>query len=268
MKKKIIALTIATAICAATFSVAGCSKDKNPGAMSEDEWKAAWQATYEITNFTMKGEQNTVVAPSIEVSKTDFENNNYILPEISDTDPVVIKQDTLSHRLYIETTGYSIDGNNHSVISREKMYKYYFIDESIYYEAQRDNDSWSIDIDNEGYRQNLLTIKSTLDNLEYTLGGISLTESYSLFTYNNQTDAYEGTFTLNQNDGNSIFDVKFNFNKGKLSKFALDCVISSEIDAETLSVSHRALNYTISDIGNTVPITDEEMQMLKGLITE
>lgn len=259
MKKKIIATTIVAAICAATFSVAGCSNDKAPGAMSEDEWKAAWQATYEITNFTIKGEIGFSSTPIL-VSKTDFVNSIYQLPEIAVKVPVVTKQDTSLHRLYVEAA--AIGENN------PLEYQYFFIEKNEHYQGIKSKDgNWSV-IPTDGEYQNRMSLQSTLDDLEYTLGGISLTESYSLFTYNNQTDAYESTFTLNQNDRNSIVDVKINFKKGKLSKFTLDCVISSEIDAETLSVSHRAFNYTISDIGKTVPITHEEMQMLKALITE
>lgn len=269
MKKKIIALTIATAIFAATFSVAGCSKDKAPSAMSEDEWKAAWQATYEITNFTMKGEQNTVVVPSIEVSKTDFENNNYQVPEVGNLNRLIIKEDTSLRQQYMENVGHQVMDVNTWDIQYGKFCRYFFVNENTPYLAEcynDDYDNWSLDIESEEYLGSY-TLSRTLSDLGSLLG-ISFIDSYSSFTFNSQTNTYEGTFTINGSDENFSATAKFKFSNGKLSEFAVDSVIYNEIDSETLSVSHSACTYTISDIGNTVPITDEEMQMLKGLITE
>lgn len=269
MKKKIITTIIVAAVCAATFSVAGCSKNKAPGAMSEDEWKAAWQATYEITNFTMKGEQNTIVVPSIEVSKTDFENNNYQVPEVGDLNRLIIKEDMLLRQQYMEDVGHQVMDVNTWDIQYGKFCRYFFVNENTPYLAEcynDDYDNWSLDIESEEYLGSY-TLSRTLSDLGRMLD-ISFIDSYSSFTFCSQTNTYEGTFTINGSDENFSATAKFKFSKGKLSEFAVDCIRISETDDETLSVSHSALNYTISDIGKTVPITHDEMQMLKGLITE
>ncbi|MDE6557777.1 MAG: hypothetical protein K2K39_01585, partial [Clostridia bacterium] len=56
MKRKLITLTFTTAIAATMLSVVGCVNPTPPRAITEEEWKAAWQATYGVKNYTAEAD--------------------------------------------------------------------------------------------------------------------------------------------------------------------------------------------------------------------
>lgn len=271
MKKKLIALTIATAICTATLSVAGCAKSKPtpPNAMTEDEWKAAWQATYAVTNYSVLAKSD--LSDTIKVNKNDFENDNYEIPQIISNNRPPLSAEVSANPFqssgdFIEGTS---DGNNDTYTIYQ--YKTFTENKKLYYFINRTGD-WEL--------QDTSTFESEEELMEFTnrfnfchlfgnmttAFGISLENSFSNFTYNSENGSYTGEITSTYGESGSIkMNSTFKFKGGKLSEFSSNSVFYTD---NVTYVSIWCMKYDIElfDISTTVPITDEEMQTLKSLI--
>lgn len=269
MKRKIIALTVATAVSVATFSIAGCADSASaPRAMTENEWKAAWQASYTFTNYTAESEINI---GNSTVSKADFENGNYDLPEIQFSGkPVKQKVNSTPFQIY----GESIPADDDNTINF-----FDFVDGITYYHTVdlSKNGNWEISFSKTYDSEEAIQQLSENLSLGYSINaialnyGISFEDSYSSFNYDSKTDSYSGT--VSSSHGNdSITEVKttttLKFKDGKISEWTYDTLSYSDNGDDTISIS-RGIGYSkFYDIDKTVPITDEEFAKISALIKE
>ncbi len=216
MKKKLIALTVATAIIAATISVAGCAKDGVHHAMTEAEWQAAWQASYDISNYSVITEGQA--SKPVKVNKSDFEAGNYELPEMTASKPLTAKFDfelyQASEDIIVGTS--SPDGNTTNVCTQLS-----FVEENIFYSFNNLDGEWknrvtqaydSADEAKEYFNSYYMVFDIIFSTLAESVG-IDLINSYNSFTYDDKNDSYTGTLTSSYGEGNNIImiaTVKFN----------------------------------------------------------
>ena len=254
MKKKLIALTVATALTATAISLAGCggstTKPETPPspppavAMTEQEWKDAWQATYDLTNYTTDSEW--IIA---------YLNNDY--PTYTQATKLTVDLDML--RYYEDRS--EIGVSNGDVVHYTNGYFAYYTENNTLYSAEKHND-WTITSttsEEETINRAFAHINLfALINDTNPLTAYYFENEYSNFTYNNKNGIYSGTIRgIGDDDEEKELSVTVKFNEGKLSEFKF--IFEDDFGLMTYSLK-------VYNVGTTIPISDKDLAEIKAAI--
>lgn len=269
MKRKIIALTVATAVSVATFSIAGCADSASaPRAMTENEWKAAWQATCAVTNFTMKQELSSCY--NAKVLKADYESGNYVLPDVNQTAIMITSTDLNKQQVHFITNTENTERNEFNVAYENTVYTIGYDDNNLKIIINSYNYESEEQVKAHFHKNSLDYVFNTLAKQD----GIYLENSYSSFSYNGHDNTYFGTLMDSENKPCKL---TIKFYDGRLSEYTSDIVSEGSFsfnegqgkdDIDYVQLNRTVLKVKFYDIDKTVPISDEVFAKISALIKD
>ncbi len=282
MKKKLLVAAMATTavICGSLFTA--CGSD-NKRAMTEEEWKTAFETTFSATNYTI--EFTVKNSNTVKIAKQDYESGNYELPALTNSHSQFIKyNETLT---YFETKQENIqekinqdddqnDDQDESEDVAEDVYLFTQIivcRDTYLYHITESNESWDI------YRDEFETVESLneyyVKHYSITGEGVSpvnlLDEKYQYFTYDSETDYYTGVLPSDEFIGVSVsttfnINIKLKFTDGKLCEYIHDLVIVENSNSELINLSYTHAEIKLSDFNSTEVLTPEDMKKVNEAI--
>lgn len=284
MKKKLLVAAMATTavICGSLFTA--CGSD-NKRAMTEDEWKTAFETTFSATNYTM--EFTVKNSDTVKIAKQDYESGNYEPPALANTlsqfakidenlktTYLEVKQENFQEKINQDDDQNDDQDESEDVAENVNQFTQIIVCRDTYlYSITQSNESWNI------YRDEFETVESLN---EYYLKRYSITDNvsspinllgdkYQYFTYNSETDFYSDVLPSDEFIDVSVstpfnINIKLKFTDGKLCEYIHDIAIVENSNSELIYLSYTHAEIKLSDFNSTEVLTPEDMKKVNEAI--
>ena len=247
------AMATAAVLCGTTFTACG-GEDKR--AMTEEEWKTAFEATCSSTSYTAEFVHKS--GNATDISKEDYESGNY---ETEPPETLITSTTKYSNLLKI----YYSEVNDRQEIGVCKSNYLYTI--TAYHNKDwliRSEEFESAESLNKHYEETY-----SLNQIFTTSGLNGLSQYYKKFEYDAETDSYSGTILSTELDSQvypSELNVTLKFADGKISQFSYDSIIAEEGATGTMSAYRIQTTIKFSQLNTTEVFSQEDLQKINAAI--